>query len=227
LRFVLEKEKLNGTNFIDWYHNLRIVLRQEKKDYVLEQHYPDDLPDGASAADRRAYEKHCNDSLYVSCLMLATMSPDLQKQYEHTDAHSMIEGLRGMFENPARAERYNMSKSLFACKLTEGSPVSPHVIKMIGYIETLDKLGSELKDDLAVDVILQSLPPSYQPFIMNYQMTGLEKTLAELHGMKIAEENIKRNPSHVMMVQKENKRRKRWTPPKGKVKGKEKVSNDP
>ena len=55
LRSVLEKEKLNGTNFIDWYRNLRIVLRQEKKDYVLEQHYPDDLPNGASAADRRAY----------------------------------------------------------------------------------------------------------------------------------------------------------------------------
>ena len=143
LRSVLEKEKLNGTNFIDWYRNLRIVLRQEKKDYVLEQHYPDDLPNGASAAYCRAYEKHYNDSLDVSCLMLATMSPDLQKQYEHTDANSMIEGLRGMFENQARVERYNISKSLFSCKVAEGSPVSPHVIKMIGYIETLDRLGSE------------------------------------------------------------------------------------
>ena len=75
LRSVLEKEKLNGTNFIDWYRNLRIVLRQEKKEYVLEQPYPDDLPDNATATDRRAYEKLCNDSLDVSCLMLATMSP--------------------------------------------------------------------------------------------------------------------------------------------------------
>jgi hypothetical protein len=43
--------------------------------------------------------------------MLATISPDLQKQYEHADAHSMIERLRGMFENQARTERYNISKS--------------------------------------------------------------------------------------------------------------------
>jgi hypothetical protein len=43
--------------------------------------------------------------------MLATMSPDLQKEYKHSDAHSMIEGLRGMFENQARTERYNISKS--------------------------------------------------------------------------------------------------------------------
>jgi hypothetical protein len=99
LRSVVEKEKLNGTNFIDWHHNLRIVLRQEKKEYVLEQSYPNDLPDNANAAECKAYEKHCNDSLDVSCLMLATMSPDLQKQYEHADAYTMIEGLRGMFQN--------------------------------------------------------------------------------------------------------------------------------
>ena len=52
LRSVLEKEKLNGANFIDWYCNLRIVLRNEKKEYVLEQQYPDDLHEGANAAAR-------------------------------------------------------------------------------------------------------------------------------------------------------------------------------
>jgi hypothetical protein len=100
--------------------------------------------------------------------MLSTMYPDLQKQYEHVDAYTMIEGLRGMFQNQARTERYNISKSVFACKLVEGSPVSPHVIKMIGYIETLDRLGSELHPDLATDVLLQSLPASYEPFILNF-----------------------------------------------------------
>jgi hypothetical protein len=106
--------------------------------------------------------------------MLATMSPDLQKQYEHADAHSMIEGLCGMFENKARTERYNISKSLFACKLAECSPVSSYMTKMIGYIETLEKLGSELKSDLTIDVILHSLPMSYEPFIMNFHMNGME-----------------------------------------------------
>jgi hypothetical protein len=66
----------------------------------------------------------------------------------------MIQGLCGMFENQAKVERYNISKTLFACKLAEGSPTSPHVIKMMCYIETLTKLGYEIKDDLATDVIL-------------------------------------------------------------------------
>jgi hypothetical protein len=131
-----------------------------------------------------------------------------------------------MFENQARAERYNISKALFTCKLAEGSLVSPSVIKMMGYIETLDKLGCELKDDLTTDVILQSLPLSYEPFIMNFHMNGMEKTVAELHGMlKMVENSIKKNLNHMMMVQKEKKRRKHWMPPKGK--GKEKVSDEP
>jgi hypothetical protein len=61
---------------------------------------------------------------------------------------------------------------------------------------------------------------------MNFHMNGMEKTVAELHEMlKTAENSIKKNPNHVMMVQKEKKKRKCWTPPKGK--GKEKVSDEP
>ena len=154
------------------------------------------------------------------------MSSDLQKHYENADAHTMIQGLREMFGNQARAERYNVSSSLFACKLTEGSPVSPHVIKIIGYIEMLERLGSPLNADLAIDLILQSLPPRYKQFIMNFHMNNMEKILSELHSMlKIVEESIEQNTNQVMIVQKENKKRKRWTPPKGKAKGK--VPNEP
>ena len=127
--------------------------------------------------------------------MLATMSSDLQKHYENADAHTMIQGLRVMFGNQARAERYNVSSSLFACKLTEGSPVSPHVIKTIGYIEILERLGSPLNANLVIDVILQSLPLSYKQFIMNFHTNSMEKTLSELHSMlKTTEESIKKIP---------------------------------
>jgi hypothetical protein len=100
------------------------------------------------------------------------------------------------------------------------------MIKMMGYIEILTKLGCEIKDGLTTNVILQSLSVSHESFIMNFHMNGMEKIVAELHGMlKIAEDSIKKESNHVMMVQKEKKKRKRWTPPKGK--GKEKVFDEP
>ena len=77
LRSVLDKEKLNGTNFIDWFRNLRIVLKQEKKEYVLESPYPEEPSADATRAEKNAYEKHCNDTVDVHCLMLATMNSEL------------------------------------------------------------------------------------------------------------------------------------------------------
>jgi hypothetical protein len=66
---------------------------------------------------------------------------------------------------------------------------------MMEYIETLDKLGCELKDDLTTDVILQLFPANDELFIMNFHMNGMEKTVVELYGMlKIVEDSIKKNP---------------------------------
>ena len=86
LRSLLEKEKLNGTNFVDWNRNLRIILRQEKKEYVLDTPYLDE-PQNAMH-NTNAYHscvKHTDDAVDVQCLMLACINSDLQMQYESTN----------------------------------------------------------------------------------------------------------------------------------------------
>jgi hypothetical protein len=89
---------------------------------------------------------------------------------------------------------------------------------MMDYIETIDKVGCEIKDDLATDVILQSLLMNYESFVMNFHMNDMEKIVAELHGMlKTTEDSIKKNLNHMMMVQKEKKNEKCSMPPKAKV----------
>ena len=61
--------------------------------------------------------------------------------------------------------------------MAEGSPVGTHVLKMIGYIENLDRLGFPLGQELATDLILQSLPDCYSQFIMNFNMNEIDKPL--------------------------------------------------
>ena len=73
----LEKDKLSGTNFLDWYRNLRIVLRHEKKLYVIDEPLPELPASDATNAEKDAYKKHQDDALDVGCLMLATMISDL------------------------------------------------------------------------------------------------------------------------------------------------------
>ena len=54
LKSILEKDKLNGTNFTTWYRNLRIVLRHEKKEQVLENPLPEEPADNASTTTKNA-----------------------------------------------------------------------------------------------------------------------------------------------------------------------------
>ncbi|KAJ9565596.1 hypothetical protein OSB04_001562 [Centaurea solstitialis] len=56
LRSILEKDKLTGSNFLDWEHNLMIVLKHERKWYVLEEPLGEAPPATAPAAAR------CNNS---------------------------------------------------------------------------------------------------------------------------------------------------------------------
>ena len=141
MRSILEKEKLNGTNFLDWFRNLRIVLKQKRKAYVLDQPIPKEPAANAPRAQKDAYTKHTNDSVDVECLMLATMVPELQRDLEHVEAFEMIAHLKEMFQQQARQERYETMKALHSCKMAEGASVSPHVLKMKGYIDHLERLG--------------------------------------------------------------------------------------
>ena len=78
LRSILEKDKLNGTNFTNWYRNLRIALKLDKKDHVLDEPLPDEPNDNATAAVTNAYRRTRDESMEISCLMLAHMEPNLQ-----------------------------------------------------------------------------------------------------------------------------------------------------
>ena len=96
---VLEKEKLNGNNYTDWIRNLRIILRAEKKEEVLDTPLPEEPTENAPTAERAAYRRACDANLEVSCLMLACMEPDLQMQFEtNHEAHDMIMALQDMFQ---------------------------------------------------------------------------------------------------------------------------------
>ncbi|KAK8640436.1 hypothetical protein V6N13_008190 [Hibiscus sabdariffa] len=206
LRSLLEKEKLNGINFLDWFRNLRIVLKQERKEYVIEEAVPNDPGPNASRADKDKFKKHMDDMLDVGCFMLATMTPELQKQHEDMVAYEMIQNLKEIYEGQARQERYETSKALFQCKMSEGSLVGAHVIKMMGYIQTLEKLGFALNDELAVDVVLQSLLDSFNQFVLNFNMNEINKTLPQLLGMlRTAEGNMKKGGSKSILIVREAK----------------------
>ena len=84
--------------------------------------------------------------------------------------------------------------------MEEYSSSSEHVLRLSGYYNRLNQVGVNLPDKIVIDRVLQSLPPSYKAFVMNYNMQGMEKTIPELFAMlKATEVEIKKEHQALMV----------------------------
>ncbi|KAK1615382.1 hypothetical protein QYE76_020899 [Lolium multiflorum] len=93
------------------------------------------------------------------------------------------------------------------------------MLVMTGHAKKLSDLGIVIPNRLGINRVLQSLPPSYKNFVMNYNMQNMNKEFPELFGMlKAAEIEIKKE-HQVLMVNKTTSFKKQ-----GKSKGKNKKS---
>ena len=107
------------------------------------------------------------------------------------DIYDMVEHLKKLYQGQACQERFDVLKELFQCKMVEGNPVESHVLKMIGYVENLERLGFLLSQELAIDLVLQLLPQNFSQIVMNYNMKEIDKPLSELLStLRIVEQNL-------------------------------------
>lgn len=226
------KVTLDGTNYNDWYRNIKMALRYEDKEYVLEKELIEVDDDTATPEEKEAYQKHYVDATKVACLMVATMTPELQRFYEDYWPYEMNKDLAEKFRKRARQEKYEVVKSLMACKMKDGESVCHHVQKMQRYIERMAKLNVVIDDEFAIDIVLNSLPSSYDQFIMTYHLNNTQQTLAELHNhLQTAEAAVKGKgiasapASTAVLAIGQGKGKKRKGPPKQNWKGKSQASS--
>ncbi|KAK1642514.1 hypothetical protein QYE76_060319 [Lolium multiflorum] len=217
----LEKEKLksNGSNFTDWFRHVRIFLNGGNLQYVLDAPLGDPPAETETDEVKNVYATRKTRYSQVRCAILCSLEADLQKRFEHHDPHELINELKTIFETHAAVECYEASKHFFSCMMEEGISVSEHMLAMTGHAKKLSDLGIVIPNRLGINRVLQSLPPSYKNFVMNYNMQNMNKELPELFAMlKSAEIEIKKE-HQVLMVNKTTSFKKQ-----GKSKGKNKKS---
>ncbi|XP_073133292.1 uncharacterized protein [Henckelia pumila] len=195
LSAILDTNKLIGPNYSDWLRNLKIVLASEKLTYVLTKAPPkeaakDIIPDELKKLETWRFENAVNDA----------------------DIHLHLQDLYGA---QTRAERFTTVKALMTARMREETSVHEHGIRMIGYIERLVSLDMVLPHELLVDVLLLSLPNSFDGFVVNFSMNKIEATLEELVNMLTSFEATMKKEKPVLLVG-SSSRAKKWTKEKGK-----------
>ncbi|KAK1632479.1 hypothetical protein QYE76_006794 [Lolium multiflorum] len=188
----LEKEKLkgNGSNFTDWFRHVRIFLTGGSLQYVLDAPLGPPPPPAVSEDIKNVYETRATRYSEVQCAILCSLEAELQKRFEHHDPCEMMRELKLIFETHAAVESYEASKQFFSCMMEEGSSVSEHMFAMSGHAKKLSDMGMMIPNQLGIHRVLQSLPPSYKNFVMNYNMQNMNKDLPELFSMLKSAESL-------------------------------------
>nr|GEY10564.1 hypothetical protein [Tanacetum cinerariifolium] len=156
------------------------TIRYEKKmKFVKQPIGPAPDPETADPNIIDKYYEFVNLEQEVACIMLSSISLDLQSNLEKYNAFDMMKELKTMFEEQAKHELFKTVKAFHACKQEDGKSVSSYHLKMKSYLDTLERLG--------------------------YTIMG--KTLAELHAMlKLHEKGIpKKAETPVVLAIREGK----------------------
>ncbi|KAK1692558.1 hypothetical protein QYE76_009255 [Lolium multiflorum] len=182
----LEKEKLksNGSNFTDWFRHVSIFLTGGNLQYVLDA--PLGAPPVETAPDevKNVYQTRKTQYSQVQCAIMSSLEAELQNHFEHHDPYELV----------------------------QGSSVSEHVLKMSGHAKKLSDLEIVIPNQLGIHCVLQSLPPSYKNFVMNYNMQNMNKKLPELFSMLKSVEVEIQKEHQVLMVNKATSFKKQGKP---------------
>lgn len=172
--------------------NLTITLRYDSPEYVLENPIPE-IDEHSTDEEKSLHAKHVDDSNKFSRIMLATMSLDLQKTFKHAWDYEKNMKLAKLFQQREKQELFEVTKSFTPWKLKEDGSICVYGQLMNSYIDKHEKLDLVFNENLVLDLVLGSLPISYDNFIMSYHLKSVDKKLIELYNLlQIAETCIKK-----------------------------------
>ncbi|KAL5556402.1 hypothetical protein UlMin_038638 [Ulmus minor] len=98
LSLILNQNKLNGDNFVDWKKNLMIVLSFKKHKYVLEHKCPPIPGENTPNAELMTYANWLDSNEIACCYIMASMNSVLQKQHEgYKNVREIMDNVEDMF----------------------------------------------------------------------------------------------------------------------------------
>ncbi|XP_042409866.1 uncharacterized protein LOC121999226, partial [Zingiber officinale] len=202
LAIILKENRLTGHNYIDWERNLDIVLTAEGYKFVLSEECPETPSNDSTPEEIQYHSKWVKADEMARCYILASMSNVLQHQHQDLPtAYDIMNNLKELFGHQNRAARQEAMRKLMTTTMTEGTPVRDHILKMMAYLNEIQVLGGEIDGETQVDIILQTLPRSFEHFRLNYNMNKRMYSLAKLLTELQAAEGLFRQHSQIHYVE--------------------------
>ena len=134
------KVTFDGSNFNEWIRNIMMITRYEDKEYVLDKELKEIDETTATPQEITDFQAHERDATKVACIMMATITTELQKSYEDFYLFEMHQDLMERYHQSAQQERYEIICSMITTMMKDGESVMSHMQKMQRYVDRLRSL---------------------------------------------------------------------------------------
>ena len=104
----INKESLqnDGSNFMEWYRNLKGVLYQNDISYVIEEFLGDNPGNFASAEAREEFRQRRDIFRSVQYTMFGCMNHELKNHFRHMEPFVMMNALKTWFVRQVKLEQF-------------------------------------------------------------------------------------------------------------------------
>jgi hypothetical protein len=86
-----EKMKNTGSNLMDWFRNLRIILNVARRIYVLDAPLSDPPIETASEDEKKVFRTRKDDYGVVQCAMMYGLESELQQHFKKNGPYEIMQ----------------------------------------------------------------------------------------------------------------------------------------
>ncbi|KAG9442378.1 hypothetical protein H6P81_018232 [Aristolochia fimbriata] len=173
-------EKLNGNNFLTWKRRIRHILLQDGIDHVLDKAVASP-PEGAEESVKVANDKLVLEDKKARSIMLTLMEPHVEILFEdQLTAHAMFKAVGATYGETSQAHVRMLVAQYNGMKMQESDNIVEHINAMTVVSKELASLGRPIPDELQVETIINSLPPSWDSAVVSLNMSDVALTVQTL-----------------------------------------------
>nr|XP_016441496.1 PREDICTED: uncharacterized protein LOC107767097 [Nicotiana tabacum] len=188
----------NGLNFSEWHEQIQFHLGVMDLDLALLNDKPVAITD-TSSADEKSFHKVWERSNRLSLMfMRMSIANNIKSTIPQTEsAREYLKFVEERFRFTDKSLAGTLMAELTTMKFDGSRSMQNHIIEMTNIATRLRTLGMKVDDSFLVQFILNSLPPEYGPFQINYNTIKDKWNVSDLSSMITYEESrLKKQGSH-------------------------------
>ncbi|XP_016477845.1 uncharacterized protein LOC107799266 [Nicotiana tabacum] len=159
----------NGLNFSEWREQVQFYLDVMDLDLAMLNDKPAAITD-SNNADEKSFHKAWEHSNMLSLMfMRMNITNNIKSTISQTESvRGYLKFVKECFCSADKSLTGTLMAELTLMKFDGSHSMQNHIIEMTNIVARLQTLGMKVDDSFLVQFILNSLPPEYGPFQINY-----------------------------------------------------------